>query len=198
MCVFFCPDDYRRYKQLLAAMARRYELRVWTYCLMPNHVHLVVVPSTETRLARPIGEAHRRYAQAINRRQGWTGHLWQERFASFPMDEAHLLATVRYVLLNPVRAGLVEHPAEWPHSSTRAHLCGEPDLLVDTGPMARRVDDWGSYLTTQLAAEDLRSVRQHTSTGRPLGSSGFVERLERLLGRRLRRRPPGPAPRQRR
>jgi len=196
MRVFFSAADYRHYRRLLAAMARRYELGIWAYCLMPNHVHLVGVPSTETRLARPIGEAHRRYALAINRRQGWTGHLWQERFASFPMDEVHLLAAVRYILLNPVRAGLVQHPAEWAYSSARAHLDGEPDPLVDTGPLARRVDDWRSYLTAQLADEEVHSLRQHTSTGRPLGSDAFVEQLEVLTGRRLRRRPPGPKPRQ--
>jgi len=195
MRVFFSDADYRRYRQILTAMARRYELAVWAYCFMPNHVHLIAVPSTKAGLARPIGEAHRRYALEINRRQGWTGHLWQERFASFPMDEAHLLAAVRYVLLNPVRAGLVPDATDWAHSSARAHLSGKPDSLVDRRPMSQRIEDWSGFLSTRLLDKDTQSLRQHSSTGRPLGSDAFVRRLENVLKRRLRKRPPGPAPR---
>ena len=196
MRVFFSSDDYRRYTEILARLARRHDLKVWAYCLMPNHVHLLVVPSSQNGLARPIGEAHRRYAVEINQREGWTGHLWQERFRSFPMDEAHLLAAVRYVLLNPVRAGLVQRPQDWAHSSARAHLHGIPDLLVDSSPLARRIDDWRSFLEAQHPEDDFQRLRQHGSTGRPLGSTGFILRLELLLGRRLRRLPPGPPPRQ--
>lgn len=195
MRVFFSKEDYRRYGQILTTMARRYELAVWAYCLMPNHVHLIVVPSSETRLARPIGEAHRRYALEINRREGWTGHLWQERFASFPMDEAHLHAAVRYVLFNPVSAGLVEHPTDWEHSSVRAHLSADSDLLVDTRPLNRRIEDWTGLLDAQPSDSDAKSFRRHSSTGRPLGSDAFIKRLENSLKRRLRKRPPGPAPR---
>ncbi len=193
--MFFSKDDYRRYLLTLKTLARRYELATWAYCLMPNHVHLIVVPASVKGLARPIGETHRRYALHVNRREGWTGHLWQERFASFPMDEAHLMAAVRYVLLNPVRARLVEHACAWPYSSARAHLHGERNPLVDTGPMDERVSNWKSYLAEGVSKDDLGRIRLHTSTGRPLGSREFVERLEEGLGRRLRPRKPGPAPR---
>jgi len=74
---------------------------------MPNHVHLIAVPETEDGLRRAIGEAHRRYTRHINFRENWRGHLWQDRFASFPMDQNYLLATARYIELNPVRAGMV-------------------------------------------------------------------------------------------
>ena len=77
---------------------------------MPNHVHLIVVPQSAGSLRRAIGEAHRRYARRINFREGWRGHLWQGRFASFVMDEDHLLTAARYVELNPVR-GLVQAPS---------------------------------------------------------------------------------------
>ena len=80
---------------------------------MPNHVHLIAVPATQEGLPRAIGEAHRRYTRHVNFREGWRGHLWQERFASFPMDENHLLAAVRYVEMNPVAAGLVDVPEEY-------------------------------------------------------------------------------------
>ncbi len=83
MQTFFSDGDYRRYVEILGEKARCYSMRIWAYCLMPNHVHLIAVPSAEGGLARPVGRAHRRYAIEINRRNGWTGHLWQERFASF-------------------------------------------------------------------------------------------------------------------
>jgi putative transposase len=121
MKVFLERQDYRSYLGLLALQSKRHDLAIWAYCLMPNHVHLIVIPATATGLSRPLGEAHRRYATLINKRHGWTGHLWQERFASFPMDERHLLAAVRYVLMNPVRAGLTATPLEWPHTSATAH-----------------------------------------------------------------------------
>ncbi len=94
---------------------------------MPNHVHLIAVPQTADGLARAIGEAHRRYTRWINFREDWRGHLWQERFASFPMDEAHFLAVARYVETNPVAAGLVARPEEYQWSSARAHLAGQDD-----------------------------------------------------------------------
>ena len=194
MRVFFSTDDYRRYAHILAGRAREYDLDIWAYCLMPNHVHLIVVPATETGLARPIGETHRRYALEINRRQGWTGHLWQERFSSFPMEDAHLLAAVRYVLMNPVRARLAKRPDEWPHSSAWADLHGESDPLADCAPLAQRIADWTSDLASPPPDGDLQPIRAHSRTGRPLGSVAFLERLEQILDRRLRPRPPGPAP----
>lgn len=186
MTVFFCRDDYESYCGLLARQADRHQLQIWAYCLMPNHVHLIAVPSSETGLARPFGEAHRRYAVLINRRQGWTGHLWQERFSSCPMDEAHLMAAIRYVLLNPVRAGLVSEATDWPHSSARAHVLGEPDKLVDTAPAASRVADWADLLRGGAFTEETEALRQHGRAGYPVGSRSFIARVEQLTGRRLR------------
>ena len=193
MQVFFSEDDYRSYVSILARLAQRHELDVWAYCLMPNHVHLIVVPSTKAGLAKPFGQAHHRYALEINRRQRWTGHLWQERFASFPMDEPHLRAAIRYVLLNPVRAGLAPSTVDWPHSSGRAHILGEADPLVNTAPAAKRIEDWGLFLS-QRSDEETDDLRQHSRIGRPLGSESFVNRLERITNRRLRPRKVGRKP----
>lgn len=104
---FFCDDDYQAYSDLMADWCKKYHVEIWAWCLMPNHVHLIAVPETEDGLARAIGEAHRRYTRRINFREKWKGHLWQERFASFPMDESYLLAAARYVEMNPVAAGIV-------------------------------------------------------------------------------------------
>lgn len=190
MRVFFSDDDYRRYAELLTARAQRYALAIWAYCLMPNHVHLIAVPSDEHGLARPLARTHRRYALEINRRQGWTGHLWQERFASFPMDEAHLLAAMRYVLMNPVRAGLVREAVDWPHSSARAQLQGHPDGLVDCRPGAERVDDWQTFLR-HGTDETTETIRLHGRIGRPLGSERFIDQVEVSTGRSLRPRRAG-------
>jgi putative transposase len=197
MQVFFSDDDYRSYTRLLAQKARRHALEVWTYCLMPNHVHLIVVPSSNRGLARPLGEAHHRYALQVNRRHRWTGHLWQERFASFPVDEPHLMAAIRYVLLNPVRAGLARTATDWPHSSARAQILGKPNPLVNCGPSAERIADWNLYLgQNERADEEAEAIRRHGRTGRPLGSDSFVDRLEAATGRRLRPLKVGRRPKQ--
>jgi putative transposase len=104
----------------MAEWCREQGVAIWSYCLMPNHTHLNAVPSSEDGLRRAIGEAHRRYSRRINFREKWRGYLWQGRFASFVMDEPYLLAAARYVELNPVRAGLVRSPADWPWIPWRA------------------------------------------------------------------------------
>ncbi len=187
---FFCEDDYRYYLELMTNAARAANTEVWAYCLMPNHVHMVMVPAVEDGLRAALGEAHRRYTRHVNLRQCWRGHLWQERFHSTPMDESHLLATVRYVELNPVKAKLCRLPQEWRWSSASAHLAGEDDLLVKVEPMLDRIDDWAAYLTKNTDTHDT-ILELHTRTGRPLGDEQFVSRLESLTGRILARKRPG-------
>jgi REP element-mobilizing transposase RayT len=104
--VFFGEDDYRAYLALLSEYAGKAGVRVWAWCLMPNHVHLMLAPPSAEALRAALAEAHRRYSRLINFREGWRGYLWQGRFASCPMDEAHALAAARYIELNPVRARL--------------------------------------------------------------------------------------------
>jgi len=161
---------------------------------MPNHVHLIMVPGHEDGLRAALGKTHRRYTRHVNARNGWRGHLWQERFHSFLMDEQHLLASVRYVELNPVVAGLCKSPWDWPFSSARAHLEGQNDKLVKVNPMLERISDWRSYLAGSSNADDAEKIRQHTRTGRPLGSVEFVHKLEALTGESLAPRGPGPKP----
>ncbi len=190
--VFFCEDDYRTYLRLLRDWCDREGVSVWAYCLMNNHVHLVVVPETETGLARAIGEAHRRYTRAINFRQGWRGYLFQGRFASCPMDGRYLLAAVRYVELNPVRAQMVENAWDYPWSSAAAHIQGKDDRLVKVKPMLERVADWREYLGQEMDPAELKALRRYNRTGRPLGDEQFVVRLERATGRELIPHKPGP------
>jgi putative transposase len=176
----------------MAEWCSRQGIEVWAYCLMPNHVHVVAVPSTKKSLRLAIGEAHRRYTKRINAREGWTGYLWQGRFASFPMDEQHLLAAVRYVELNPVRARLAETPQDYRWSSSRAHLTGRDDELVTVAPLIRIAGDWKSFLSNPIDRDATDSLRRHEHTGRPLGDENFVARMERKVGRILRKKKPGP------
>lgn len=191
---FFTSDDYRYYLELLRNRRADAGVSIWAYCLMPNHVHLVVVPETAEGLSHFLGPAHRKYALEINRRMGWKGHLWQERFHSFVMDEPHLLAAVRYVELNPVRAGLCAAAVDWPWSSAVAHLSGRNDCLVNIEPMLARVHDWQAYLSTQPSSIADDDLRKHSRSGRPAGDAAFIGRLETLTGRQLKKRKPGPRP----
>ena len=192
--VFFGDDDYEAYKALVAEHCAAAGVAVWAWCLMPNHVHLIVVPPDGDGLRAALGEAHRRYTRRINFREGWRGYLWQGRFASFAMDERHLLAAARYVELNPVRAGLVKQARHWRWSSAKAHLAGKDDGLATVAPLLELAGDWRAFLRGGLAAADLKAIRAHERTGRPLGSEAFLERLEARLGRTLKKRRAGRKP----
>jgi len=191
---FFCDDDYAAYVELMADECRDEGVAIWAYCLMPNHVHLIAVPASEQGLRRAIGEAHRRYTRRVNLRENWRGYLWQGRFASSVMDEPYLLAAARYVELNPVRAKLVRDAAEWRWSSAWAHLDGRDDRLVQVAPMLAMASDWRALLDSALPEEQLRTLRNHARTGRPLGGTAFLDRLEQLVGRVVRPRKRGRKP----
>ncbi len=187
---FFKDEDYAEYCGLLADPCRSCATQVLAYCLMRNHVHLIMVPADEFGLRDALGEAHRRYTRMVNFREGWKGHLWQERFHSFVvddfvMDERHLLAAARYVERNPVRARLCASPQDWPWSSAAAHLAGRDDSLVTVRPLLELVDDWEAFIggSDDDRLNDL--LCGHASTGRPFGTDAFVESLERSLARPL-------------
>lgn len=190
--VFFADSDYELYRTLLAEGCRRSHTALWAYVLLPDRVHLLLVPRDEDGLRAALGESHRRYTREINGRKGWRGFLWQGRFASFAMDEAHLSACVRFIELSPVRAKLVRRPRDWPWSSARAHLSGRDDEAVRAEPLLERLGNWRTLLAQGLADDELEMIRSHESTGRPLASVLFVSRLEKRLGRTLMRQKPGP------
>lgn len=192
METFFSDSDYREYLYLMAEWCNRCKVDIWAYCLMPNHVHLIAVPETEYGLRRGIGEAHRRYTRYINFQKSWKGHLWQGRFASFPMDEYYTLATARYIELNPVKAGMVKRAEQYRWSSAKAHLFKEDDILVKASPLLDINPDWVELLLSTSSDEEHETLKSHERTGRPLGPETFVERLEKLTSRTLKRQKPGP------
>jgi len=192
--VFFGDADYRAYLALLAAHTRDAGVAVWAWCLMPNHVHLMLVPSSPGALRAALADAHRRYSRLVNFREGWRGYLWQGRFASCPMDDAHTLAAARYIELNPVRARLARRPEDWRWSSARAHLAGRSEGLTAVDALGIPAAAWRAFLEAGLGDDTLETIRRGERTGRPLGDATFVRRLEALTGRPLARRKPGRKP----
>jgi putative transposase len=166
--VFFSDDDKALYIRLLRKWGRKSGLTFWAYCLMDNHVHLVVVPERENSLAVGLGETHKVYTKVINARMGWHGFLWQGRFLSYAMDDQYLYRALRYVELNPVRAKTVDDPVYYPWSSARAHVLGERDPLLSRNPLGLRGVEWAAYLREGMIEEEINFFRNHSRTGAPL------------------------------
>lgn len=190
--VFFNQSDKEEYLSLLKGQSEKHGLTIWAYCLMDNHVHLIVVPEAGESLAKAIGETHRLYTRMINFREKWRGYLWQGRFSSFPLDKNHLYWAVRYVERNPVRAGMVEKADEYRWSSARVHVKKKIDPLLSQFYLLDEIHDWRRYLAEEDREEQLKMFRKHIETGRPLGDDTFIEMLERKLGIILKKQKPGP------
>lgn len=189
--VFETDFDRESYLRFLKQYAERHGLAVWAYCLMSNHIHLVAVPAREESLGLSLRDTHTVYAMYFNTRTQQTGHVWQGRFHSCPLDEVHSWAAVRYVERNPVRAGLVQHAEEYPWSSAAAH-CGlrrantAVSILSNDFPPSGVINDWKQWLSAPGDDAYMNIVRAHTHTGRPCGSPAFLDHLENLMQRTLR------------
>lgn len=192
--IFFEDADYRLYRCLIAAAAQRAGAEIWAYCLMPNHVHLIVTPADADGLRSTFADAHRRYTSMVNARFGWTGHLFQGRFGAVAMDEAHFLAAARYIARYPMAAGLVGAAADWPWSSARAHLAGRDDELVRVAPLLDRVPNFAEFIAGPPDQAEETSLERGQAIGRPLGSEEWIAALETRLGRSLAPRKRGPKP----
>jgi putative transposase len=194
--VFFSDEDRSLYLTLLREGLGLAGVRCLAWCLMDNHVHLVLVPAHSDGLRAALGEAHRRYTRHVNFREGWRGHLFQSRFASYPMDDAHLMAAVRYVESNPVSAGLVAQAHDWRWSSAQSHVRGQRakhDPLTDLEALRSHVPNWRAMLRHGLEAggtgeegEALaEAIEARLRTGRPLGADEWIAAQEETSGRRL-------------
>ena len=181
---FFSSADYGLYRDLLAEHARAEGVEVWAWVLMPNHVHLILVPGDADGLRRALAPVHRQYAGHMHRRSGQSGHFWQGRFGAVAMDEAHLGLALRYVALNPVRARLCARAVDWPWSSVHAQL-GHGDGLTTTGPVGERYPDFAAHLAEADDDASFARLRRSESIGRPVGDDEFLSDLERGSGRAL-------------
>jgi len=201
--IFFEDADRAFYLRCLAETARWYGLTVHAYCLMTNHVHLLVTPQNRDSLARSMQRLGAHYVRYINGRAGRTGTLWDGRYRACLVDHEHYLLTCyRYIELNPVRAGMVKQAASYPWSSHRHTAWGQPDpllsphgcyLALGDSDLARR-EAYRALFCTQLSAETLEQVRAALQHNHVLGGTRFREQVATMLGRRLGRGRPGRPP----
>src|SRR3989338_8767448 len=186
--VFFNDNDKAGYLNILNMQARLFSLEVWAYCLMDNHVHLIVVPKDEESLSQAVGETHKLYTRMINFREKWRGSLWEGRFKSTIMDESYLYAAVRYVERNPVRAKLVKKAEDYPWSSARFRVKKETTALLSDFYLLEEIDDWARYLADEEDEDQLKRIRSQSLSGRPLGDTNFLLKLQERTGRSLLKR----------
>jgi len=185
--VFFDDDDRGFYKATLKSYCESCRVDILSYCLMNNHIHLLAVPGEADSLTRCVGRTNLLYTQYVNRKYRRSGRLWQNRFFSVIVgDEMYLWSVMRYIELNPMKAGIVKEPLAYPWSSCRATVEGIEDELVKSSLRfdASEREAYGRFLMQHDLAMD-EKIRRATSTGRPLGSVGFAEGLEQLLSRKL-------------
>ena len=193
MNVFMNDIDRRYYLKTMRKYGEKYSMSILTWCLMSNHIHLIAVPDEESSLANAIGNAHQAYTAMFNKRHGDKGYLFQGRFFSTPMDNPHFYSTVRYILRNPVRAGMVKDPLayEWSSAPFNSGLT-DRDPLISSNDRLDWVTHWSEYLAEDPS--DIDDIRDCTRTGRPCGTDDFITYAEGVTGRTLRKRRPGPRP----
>jgi putative transposase len=186
--VFYDDEDHWFYVNTLKRYSQKYKLEIWAYCIMGNHVHLLAVPREDTSLAKGIGLTNMVYTQYLNGRLGNSGRVWQNRFFSCAVEkDSYLWSVARYIERNPVKAGILENAEEYRWSSARAHLLGHDDQLLSGEKWLSETEknDYSGFFRED-SEEVEKTIRQRTSSGRPLGGDEFVDLLERKYGYMLR------------
>jgi putative transposase len=186
--IFLSDTDRIRYLTILHQESRKYGLRILGYCLMTNHVHLVVVPESADSLSKALGRTSYGYTRTFHAKYGGCGHLWQDRSWSCPMDASYSIAALVYTELNPVRARMVQDPADCLWSSARAHLSGRDRtglLDMDWWRHSRLGSDWAARLSAGIDERVTSRLRSAVAAGLPCGAEEFVKEIERRTGRRF-------------
>jgi putative transposase len=184
--LFHDDSDYLVYIRNLKNACTEHDLRIRSYSLMTNHVHLIAVPKIEASLSRALHDTHCNYSRYFNAKYGFVGHAWQGRPDYSAMEDAYMWNAIRYVERNPVRAGMVDRAEEYLWSSAAAH-CGLRDdiLLTDDFPPPGVIANWSEWLKIEDTEDEIKTIRRHLSTGRPWGTPEFLQQLEALTGRCL-------------
>ncbi len=193
--IFFNDNDRKQYLSWLKEYSNEHNVEILAYCLMTNHVHIIAVPDKEDGLEKVLKPLHMRYAQKINRRKGWKGHLWQGRYYSSPLDDEYLMYATRYVERNPVRVKLVKIAENYNWSSAKAH-CGitEDNITTKNKKWIDKYDgieDWSEWLSIEEEENNINIIRRNTEKGLPTGNERFIRKLESISDRLLRFRPIG-------
>lgn len=199
--IFFAQTDRLVYMRLLEKYFPLHGVVLIGYCLMTNHVHLSVIPRAACSLGNAIRRLHHGFARFQNLLRDRTGHLWQERFFSCPVEDERIWQVLGYIELNPVRVRLVANAWDWEWSSARAHVTGvDSSGLLEMGLWRKNFDGagWKNYLEQMARDQSLSDrIRKATATGRLLGNDATAVLLEKELGRPIlpmsRGRKPKPA-----
>jgi putative transposase len=189
--VFDDDEDREIYMRFFMEYKKKFKVKLFAYCLMDNHVHFIVEPSTEDGLAKLFSVVHMRYSKHYNKKKGSRGLLWQGRFFSCPLDVEHLYEAIRYVELNPIRAHLVNRLDSYDWSSLKFHLKGKGLHPVDSISKYLQIDDWRAYLKEKVREDILSMVKERTKANRPAGSSSFISKLESISGKKVNLTPKG-------
>ncbi len=188
--VFHGSRDYRMFIDLMREAKTRYSVKVFAFCLMPDHFHMILMPERAEYLSRWMQWLMTCHVRRYHRDNGTSGHVWQGRFKSFVIQkDVHLLAGLRYVVGNPVRAGLVRSAGEWPWSSCGI-AGGGMRLLLDKPPMALP-PDWDRRVDEPLPEEELARIRRSVNRQSPYGDSRWQMRIVKRLGLESTLRPRG-------
>ena len=204
---FFTDEDFLAYREWLGEALKKSGCALHAYVLMTNHVHLLLTPSTVQAVSQLVISLGRRYVQYINKTYGRTGTLWDSRYkSSLVHADDYLLLCQRYIELNPVRAGMVDDPAQYRWSSYRANGLGQTDDLLtphalylelskgvenEPDPFAGRQAAYRALFRPELENEALADIRLALNQGQPLGKGRFLDQVEQMTGRRCEVRPRG-------
>jgi putative transposase len=184
--MFFEDADYQTYLELLARSCQEVGTQVLGYCLLPNQAHLLMVPNRPGGLRGVMSKTHRLYKRRLDFRKGPSKRSFQEFLLSFPVRNEHLLAAVRFIENEPVRAKRVQSAADYPWSSARAHLAGRDDLLVTVGPLLKSCPDWEDFLAHKEESRMFRRFRSQERRGRLVKNFGFTALLGKISGKKKR------------
>jgi len=193
--IFTSDIDREKYLSFIECESRRHHLKILAYCLMPNHVHFIIVPESEDSMGKAFKYVNMKYSQYYNKKIGSGGHLFQGCFFSTVMDEPHTIACARYIERNPVRARMAEKPWNWKWSSAKAHCGMSRHDILDVKNLFNYIDyhqkDWQQLILEPDDPDEIGRIRKQTIRGRPLGESQFIKKLEERLGRYLMLKPRG-------
>ena len=192
--VFFDDGDRRRYLTVMKAACQTSGFRLIGYCLMTNHVHLIGVPATEASLAAAMKRTQGEHALYINEKKSRRGHLWHGRFYSCPMDLNHTQTALGYIELNPVRAGMLRIPWNYPWSSAAAHCGVRDDSLLNLSRWFEHyaANEWQAALLSEMENKGfVDTIRRHTKSGAPLGKPDYFRQMKSRAGTDARNRADG-------
>ena len=192
--VFFSADNYQFYLNLLNTCAKAFEFEIWSYCLMPNHVHLLLVPQTESSLRDGISHLHQCYTKAVNRVKDWQGHLWQGRFFSCPVQHEKAAIVARYIELNPVRAALVTDAKDYQWSSAAVACEYGRNGRSGFSPIFAPGGTWEEFLKHDPKFDnndEFTAIRTSALRGVPYATETYVKELERSTGLSILPKKPG-------